>query len=87
MLGRRGLQELPRNRLLENIKPRAKRLLELNEYWEYTRLLEVYWLLDKGLVQDLVDWGFNNVNEEIKKIAMDTGILLKFQPFTLIREE
>src|SRR5262245_49081148 len=55
MLGRKALLAIPRDWLLKHITAAAEPLLELEDEWEYRRLLELYWELDRELTQSLAE--------------------------------
>jgi hypothetical protein len=69
--GRKALLRLPRDWVLQHIERVAEPLLQLNDEWEYRRLLEVYEHLDKELVQKLVYRGLTSQNPEIRETAAD----------------
>ena len=66
-LGRAGLFAIPRDWLLETIEEAAEPLLQLNDDWEYRRLLEVYTELSNAFVRRLALRGLKSTNPEIKK--------------------
>jgi hypothetical protein len=70
-LGRASLIALPRDWLLKNIERAFKPLLQNNDEWEYRRLLEVCWKLDRGLVDNLILWGLDSTNLEIQQTAKE----------------
>lgn len=70
-LGRASLIALPRDWLLKNIEKAFEPLLQNNDEWEYRRLLEVCWKLDRGLVNKLVFWGLDNMHLEIQENAKE----------------
>jgi hypothetical protein len=70
-LGRMTLWALPEQWLSEQIESIAEPLLQLNNDWEYRRLLEVYWRLDKSLVRKLALRGLNNPNPEIREAGQE----------------
>jgi hypothetical protein len=70
-LGRTALWALPNQWLLEKIEPIAEPLLQLNDEWEYRRLLEIYWRLDKSLVKKLALRSLDNPNPEIREAGQE----------------
>jgi hypothetical protein len=68
-LGRMALLALPQPWLLGAIERAAEPLLELEDGWEYQRLLEVYARLDPHLVRGLVARGLTSPNSEIRDTA------------------
>ena len=70
-LGRMALWALPGQWLLERIELVAEPLIRLNDDWEYRRLLEVYWRLDKSLVKKLALQGLDNPNPEIREAGQE----------------
>lgn len=71
-MGRAGLLVIPRNWLLENIKEAIQRVLNLDDEWEYRRLLEVLWKIDKGLVYEFTIRGLYSDNAEVRETARDS---------------
>ncbi len=71
-LGRAGLMALPREWLLQNIEEAAKPLLELDDDWEYLRLLEVCWLLEAGdLERRILLGGLNSSNPDVSALCKE----------------
>ena len=70
-LGNAGLLALPRPWLLARIEADAAPLLELDDGWEYRRLLEVYERLDPALARRLAERGATSSNDEIREAADD----------------
>ena len=69
--GRQGILSLSRPWVLKHIEQVAEPLVQLNEEWEYRRLLEVYMSLDPNLVQQLVERALKNENREIQEVGQD----------------
>jgi hypothetical protein len=69
--GRRETLALPRETVLQNIERLAAVSLPLNDEWVFRRLLEIYELLDRGLLGRLVQTGLASGNAEIKEAAKD----------------
>ena len=70
-LGRASLMTLPKDWLLENIESASQPMMNTNDEWEYRRLLEIYWKLDRGLADKLVIWGLKSMNPEIEITAKE----------------
>lgn len=71
VLGRCGIWSLPKDWTVERIKHIAASMLDLNDEWEYRRLLEVYERLDKGLLTQLIDRGLQSKCDEVREAAQD----------------
>jgi len=56
-IGRYGILALPRGWVLQHIEILAEPLLQSEDEWEYRRLIEVYWSLDKDLTRKLAKQG------------------------------
>jgi hypothetical protein len=70
LTGRYGIKALPKEWVLAHIEALAEPLLEeATDEWEYCRLLEVYWGLDKVLVQKLALSGLHSQNNDIQEAA------------------
>jgi len=69
LLGRQALQSVPREWLLNNIERCAQFLLELEDEWEYRRLLEVYEQLDAHLTHRLASRGLSSPKSDIQETA------------------
>jgi hypothetical protein len=70
-LGRMALRALPRDWLLQNIERYAEPLLELEDEWEYRRLLEVYEHLDDDLVHRLAVRGLTSPQSGIREVGQE----------------
>ena len=70
-LGRDFVMALPRAWVLERIEQVAEPLVQLNDDWEYRRLLELYESLDDGLLLRLAKRGLQSSNPEIQDAAND----------------
>jgi hypothetical protein len=68
-LGRAGLMALPKTWLLEHVQTIAQSRLDLQDDWEYRRLLEVAWKLDRGLVEMLTEQGLSSSNVDVREAA------------------
>lgn len=70
-LGRQGILELPREWTRARTHEIATKTLDLEQEWEYLRLLEVYHELDHVLCANLIAIGLESDNEEIRESAQD----------------
>jgi hypothetical protein len=70
-LGRDAALELPRAWLLARIERVAQQTLNLDDEWEYRRLLEMCEPLDKELFHRLVKRGLDSANAEIREAMTD----------------
>ena len=71
--GRRKVVALPRPWVVANIERVAAAGLDLTDGWQYRRLLELYSLLDRALVERLVKVGELSPDPEIAEAAQDFG--------------
>lgn len=69
--GRSRVLALPREWVLEHIEQVAIAALDLSDYWEYRRLLELAELLDPGLLQRFVSLGLGNPDPDVHEAAED----------------
>jgi hypothetical protein len=69
--GRSRVLALPRGWVLEHIEPVAIAALDLSDYWEYRRLLELAELLDPELVQRFVSLGLGHPDPNVREAAED----------------
>jgi hypothetical protein len=67
--GWRGILDLPRDWALRHLEPFAERELDLEDEWEYRRLLEVCALLDRGLLERFIRRGLTSANPEVREAA------------------
>lgn len=70
-LGREQILSLPRQWAIDNINSAVDTMLDLNDEWEFQRLLEVYQKLDKGLLDGLISRGLKSENAEINQAALE----------------
>ncbi len=70
-LGRESLASIPCNWLTERIHDIASQTLDLNDEWEYRRLLEIYEILDQGLLKNLCQLGKQSKNIAVQEAAND----------------
>jgi hypothetical protein len=71
--GRNEILAMPRDAVLQTIERVAAECLTLDDEWEYRRLLELYELLDRGLLQRLIDVGLKSNNWEVREAAENAG--------------
>jgi len=69
--GRYGILEMDREFVLQEIEREAKKVLNLEDEWEYRRLLEVYDLLNEELKKRLIKEGMKSGNPEVVEAAND----------------
>jgi hypothetical protein len=74
MAGRRQVLALPRAWVLERIEQAAVEALDLSDYWEYRRILELAELLDSALVQRFVTLGLDSLDPDVREAAQDFRI-------------
>lgn len=72
-MGRMRVLMLPRPWVLQYVEEVADEALGAFDYWNYGRLLEVYTLLDSGLVARLVARGRSSTDVDVKEAAEDFG--------------
>jgi hypothetical protein len=71
-LGREAISEIPREWVLKHIEKVANEMLNFeDDDWEFRRLAELYSLLDRRLVQELVKKGLRSRNPEVVEAAQD----------------
>ena len=68
-LGRTALLALPRAWLLKSIPAVAEPVVQRQDDWEYRRLLEVYWRLDRRLTHGLAERGRASSSPAIREVA------------------
>jgi hypothetical protein len=78
-LGRESILSLPRDWVVERINDIAHQTLNLNDEWEFRRLLEIYELLDKNLFVSMCQFGKQCENLEIREAANDFTLCHNFQ--------
>ena len=71
MAGRHQVLALPRDWVLERIEQVAVEALDLSDYWEYRRILELAALLNGALVQRIVAPGLNSLDPDVREAAQD----------------
>lgn len=69
--GRSRVLALPREWVLDHIEQVAVAALDLADYWEYRRLLELAELLDPGLLQRFVSLGLGDPDPDVHEAAED----------------
>jgi len=68
-IGREALLSLPRQWLLSHIEGVVELINKSEDEWEYRRLLELYWLLDKKLVKRFALQGLKSENPDVVEAA------------------
>jgi hypothetical protein len=69
--GRQAIWSIEKAWLLAHIEAAAEPFLRIGDEWEYRRLIELYWHIDKGLVQRLVDFGKSQAEDGICQAAAE----------------
>jgi hypothetical protein len=69
--GREMILAMPRRWVLEHVASVATAALDLSDYWEYRRLLELLDLLDPELLQRFVLPGLSSADPNIREAAED----------------
>ena len=69
--GRNAVLELDCKWVLGNIEEIAKNCLNLKDYWEYRRLLELCELLDASLTKRIAQWGLCSDDPDIHEASED----------------
>lgn len=72
--GRQQVLAMPRGWVLQSIEEVATDCLDLTDYWEYRRLLELASELDADLVQRLVQLGHASDCNDVREAARDFKI-------------
>jgi hypothetical protein len=70
-LGRAGIWMLPKKWVLECIEEVVELMLYQGDEWEYLRLIEVYWHIDKSLVNRLAMRCLDCCDSEIQELGKD----------------
>jgi hypothetical protein len=70
-LGRAGLLALPRAWLMERLPAAAEPLLQLEEYWEFLRLMEIVERLDEDFLRTLIERGMRSPDPDVREVAGD----------------
>lgn len=70
-LGREKIGEIDKTWLKEHFIDIAYSCIDLNDEWEYRRLLELVSVTSPELKQDIVAQGLDSSNEEVREAAMD----------------
>jgi hypothetical protein len=68
-LGRAGLLALPRAWLMERLPAAAEPLLQLDEYWEFLRLMEIVEALDADFLRTIIQRGMRSGDPEVREVA------------------
>jgi hypothetical protein len=75
-LGRAGLWMFPKEWVLDRIEKVTEPMLQQHDEWEYLRLIEVYWHIDRSLVKRLAIRCLDCNNSEIQELGKDCLIEL-----------
>ncbi len=70
-LGRAGIWMLPKKWVLEYIEKVAEPMLQQGDEWEYLRLIEVYWHIDRSLVKRLAMRCLDCDDSEIQELGKE----------------
>ncbi len=71
MWGRELVLAMRRALVLEHVARVAEEVLNLADYWEYRRLLELLDLLDPELVRRFIPHGLASIDPDVREAAMD----------------
>ena len=69
--GRIEVLAMPREWVLKEINSGINTTLDLNDSWEYRRLLELLKMLDCAILNEYILIGLQNTDSEIKEAASD----------------
>jgi hypothetical protein len=69
--GRQQVLAMPRGWVLERIERVAAESLDLADYWEYRRLLELADLLEAGLARRLASLGVSNSDPDVREASTE----------------
>lgn len=69
--GRSRVLEMPRDWVLHCIEAVAIESLNLSDYWEYRRLLELVKLLDAKLLERFISLGLESSDDDVREAAED----------------
>jgi len=69
--GRAAVLSQDRGFVLANIESVAKACLNLEDYWEYRRFLELCRLLDQDLTARVASWGLHHPDADVREAAND----------------
>ncbi len=69
--GRKEVLTFPRLWVLKHIEQVAMASLDLSDYWEYRRFLELIALLDPGLLGRYVTVGLSSTDADVRESAED----------------
>jgi len=79
-LGAWGIRSLPRQWVLQHIEQLVAKTLNLDDDYEFRRLLDVYRNLDDGLVNRLVDRGLASDEEDVRDVARHHRLVTESTP-------
>ena len=69
--GRERVLAMPREWVLQHLERIALESLDLSDYWEYRRLLEMAQLLDVALLPRFVSFGLDSSDPDVCEAAED----------------
>src|SRR5688500_18129676 len=69
--GRTLALAMPRAFVTENLERIAREELNLADYWEYRRLLELAALVDDQVVRRIVVWGHGHADPDVREASDD----------------
>ncbi len=69
--GRESVLAMPRPWVLENVSTVAEQALDLSDYWEYRRLLELLNLIDPRLLRPFLPPGLASPDPDVRDAAED----------------
>lgn len=72
--GRERVLALPRETVLRHLQAVAAQTLDLSDYWEYRRLLELAERLDAALTRRIVALGLDHADPDVREAAEDFRI-------------
>ena len=71
LAGRQQVLAFPKTWVIENIEEVATEVLDLNDYWEYRRLLELVETLSSDVLRRLVAIGLISDDSDVREAAED----------------
>jgi hypothetical protein len=75
--GRHQVLAMPLSWVLERIEQVAAESLDLSDYWEYRRLLELVELLDVTVLERLISLGLGSSDPDVRETAQDYKTRIK----------
>lgn len=71
LAGRQQVLAFPRHWVIGHVEEVAKEVLNLDDYWEYRRLLELVTLLSSEILQRFVAHGLMSDDSDVREAAED----------------